>query len=125
MSAIALFEQKQVRRAWSNTEEKWLFAIVDVIAILTESPNPQVYWRVLKKRLSDEGNQTVTNCNGLKMTATDSKQRLTDVADTEQLFRPIPSPKDEPFKRWLAQVGYERLEEIEKQLQKMSETPQI
>jgi len=128
MSAIALFEQKQVRRAWSNTEEKWLFAIVDVIAILTESPNPQVYWRVLKKRLSDEGNQTVTNCNALKMTAADGKQRLTDVADTEQLFRliqSIPSPKAEPFKRWLAQVGYERLEEIEKQLQKMSETLQI
>jgi len=116
MSAIALFEQKQVRRAWSNTEEKWLFAIVDVIAILTESPNPQVYWRVLKKRLSDEGNQTVTNCNALKMTAADGKQRLTDVADTEQLLRliqSIPSPKAEPFKRWLAQVGYERLEEIE------------
>jgi hypothetical protein len=116
MSAITLFEEKHVRRAWNNTEEKWLFAIVDVIAILTESPNPQVYWRVLKKRLSDEGNQTVTNCNALKMTAADGKQRLTDVADTEQLLRliqSIPSPKAEPFKRWLAQVGHERLEEIE------------
>ena len=116
MSAISLFEEKQVRRAWNAAEEKWVFAIVDVIAILTESPNPQVYWRVLKKRLLDEGNETVTNCNGLKMTAADGKQRLTDVADTEQLLRliqSVPSPKAEPFKRWLAKVGYERLEEIE------------
>lgn len=116
MSAISLFEEKQVRRAWNAGEEKWVFAIVDVIAILTESPNPQVYWRVMKKRLADEGNETVTNCNGLKMTAADGKQRMTDVADTEQLLRliqSIPSPKAEPFKRWLAKVGYERLEEIE------------
>jgi hypothetical protein len=69
MSAISIFEEKQVRRAWDSTEEKWVFAIVDVIAILTDSPNPQVYWRVMKKRLMDEGNETVTNCNGLKMTA--------------------------------------------------------
>jgi methylphosphotriester-DNA--protein-cysteine methyltransferase len=116
MSNIILFEEKHVRRAWDKGAEKWLFAIVDVIAILTCSPNPQVYWRVMKKRLRDEGNQTVTNCNALKMTAADGKQRLTDVADTEQLLRliqSIPSPKAEPFKLWLAQVGYERLEEIE------------
>ncbi len=116
MSAIILFEKKQVRRAWNKDEEKWYFAIVDVIAVLTGSPNPQVYWRVMKKRLLDEGNQTVTKCNGLKMTAADGRQRLTDVADTEQLLRliqSIPSPKAEPFKLWLARVGYERLEEIE------------
>lgn len=116
MSAVTLFEEKQVRRAWNQAEEKWYFAIVDVIAVLTESPNPQVYWRVMKKRLSDEGNETVTNCNALKMTAADGKQRLTDVADTEQLLRliqSIPSPKAEPFKLWLAKVGFERLEEIE------------
>lgn len=116
MSTIALFEEKRVRRAWSPTEEKWYFAIVDVIAVLTESPNPQVYWRVLKKRLKAEGDETVTNCNALKMTSADGKQRLTDVADTEQLLRliqSIPSPKAEPFKRWLAKVGFERLEEIE------------
>jgi DNA-damage-inducible protein D len=116
MSQISLFEEKQVRRAWNAQQEKWMFAIVDVIAILTGSTNPQTYWRVLKKRLNDEGNETVTKCNGLKMTAADGKQRMTDVADTEQLLRliqSIPSPKAEPFKLWLAQVGYERLEEIE------------
>ena len=116
MSNIILFEEKNVRRAWDKAEEKWVFAIVDVIAILTGSPNPQVYWRVMKKRLRDEGNQTVTKCNALKMTAADGKQRLTDVADTEQLLRliqSIPSPKAEPFKLWLARVGFERLEEIE------------
>jgi DNA-damage-inducible protein D len=116
MSQISLFEEKQVRRAWNPDEEKWLFAVVDVVAILTDSPNPQVYWRVMKKRLKDEGNETVTKCNGLKMTAPDGKQRMTDVADTEQLMRliqSIPSPKAEPFKLWLAKVGYERLEEIE------------
>ncbi len=116
MSNLILFEEKHVRRAWNATGEKWLFAIVDVIAILTESPNPQVYWRVMKKRLRDEGNETVTNCNALKMTADDGKQRLTDVADTGQLLRiihSIPSPKAEPFKLWLAKVGQERLEEIE------------
>lgn len=116
MSAITLFEEKQVRRAWNATEEKWYFAVVDVLAVLTDSPNPAVYWRVLKKRLKAEGNETVTNCNGLKMTAADGKQRMTDVADTEQLLRliqSVPSPKAEPFKRWLAKVGFERLEEIE------------
>lgn len=113
---IILFEEKRVRRAWNQAEQKWYFAIADVIAVLTSSPNPQVYWRVMKKRLADEGNQTVTNCNALKMTAADGKQRLTDVADTEQLLRliqSIPSPKAEPFKLWLAKVGHERLEEIE------------
>lgn len=116
MSAITLFEEKQVRRAWNTTEEKWYFAIVDVIAILTESVDAGAYWRKLKERLKKEGNETVTNCHGLKMTAADGKQRLTDVADTEQLLRliqSIPSPKAEPFKLWLARVGYERLEEIE------------
>jgi hypothetical protein len=116
MSNIKLFESKNIRSTWDEQAQRWLFAIVDVVAALTESENPQVYWRVLKKRLLAEGNETVTNCNGLKMTAADGKQRLTDVADTEQLLRiiqSIPSPKAEPFKRWLAKVGYERLEEIE------------
>ena len=116
MSEISLFEEKQVRRAWNAEQEKWLFAIVDVIAILTNSSNPQTSWRVMKKRLMDEGNETVTNCHGLKMTAADGKQRMTDVADTEALLRiiqSIPFPKAEPFKIWLAKVGCERLEEIE------------
>jgi hypothetical protein len=111
---IQLFENKRIRTAWDGEKEEWYFAIVDVIAVLTESPNPQTYWRVMKKRLKDEGNETVTNCNGLKMTAPDGKKRLTDVADTEQLLRliqSIPSPKAEPFKLWLAAVGRERIEE--------------
>ena len=109
-TAVKLFEHRQVRTKWDEDKQKWYFAIVDVIAVLTDSPNPQVYWRVLKKRLLADGNETVTNCNGLKMTAPDGKMRLTDVADTEQLLRiiqSIPSPKAEPFKQWLAQVGYE------------------
>ncbi|OGS95756.1 MAG: phage antirepressor protein [Gallionellales bacterium RBG_16_56_9] len=116
MSNIKLFESKHIRSTWDDAVQRWFFAVVDVVAALTESQNPQVYWRVLKKRLLAEGNETVTNCNALKMTAPDGKQRLTDVADTEQLLRliqSIPSPKAEPFKRWLAKVGYERLEEIE------------
>lgn len=116
MSNIKLFESKHIRSIWDDGAQHWLFAVVDVVAALTDSQNPQVYWRVLKKRLLAEGNETVTNCNALKMTAPDGKQRLTDVADTEQLLRliqSIPSPKAEPFKRWLAKVGYERLEEIE------------
>ena len=116
MSNIKLFESQQIRSVWDEKTQRWLFAVVDVVAGLTESQNPQVYWRVLKKRLLAEGNESVTNCNALKMTAQDGKQRLTDVADAEQLLRliqSIPSPKAEPFKRWLAQVGYERLEEIE------------
>ena len=111
---IQLFENKRIRTAWDGEKEEWYFSIVDVVAVLTDSPNPQTYWRVLKKRLRDEGNETVTNCNGLKMTAADGKKRLTDVADTEQLLRiiqSIPSPKAEPFKLWLAQVGRERIEE--------------
>ena len=116
MSNLKLFETKKVRSHWDADQEKWYFSIVDVVAVLTDSPNPQVYWRVLKKRLKDEGNETVTNCNALKMEAPDGKQRLTDVADTEQLFRliqSIPSPKAEPFKQWLAKTGYERIEETE------------
>lgn len=116
MSGIKLFESKNIRSVWDESAQRWLFAVVDVVAALTDSANPQVYWRVLKKRLRAEGNETVTSCNALKMTAPDGKQRLTDVADTEQLLRliqSIPSPKAEPFKRWLAKVGYERLEEIE------------
>lgn len=115
-SDIKIFEDKKVRTLWDADHEKWFLAIVDVIAVLTDSPNPQVYWRVLKKRLKDEGNETVTNCNALKMEAPDGKMRLTDVADTEQLFRliqSIPSPKAEPFKQWLAQVAAERLDEMQ------------
>lgn len=111
---IQLFEDKRIRTAWDEEKEEWYFSIVDVVAVLTDSPNPQTYWRVLKKRLKDEGNETVTSCNALKMTAADGKRRLTDVADTEQLLRiiqSIPSPKAEPFKLWLAQVGRERIEE--------------
>lgn len=113
---IKIFEDKKVRTLWDAEQEKWYLSIVDVISALTDSPNPQVYWRVLKKRLKDEGNETVTNCNGLKMQAPDGKMRMTDVADTEQLFRliqSIPSPKAEPFKLWLAQVASERLNEMQ------------
>jgi len=116
MSNIILFEEKHVRRAWNNDSQKWYFAIVDVVTVLTESVDPGAYWRKLKERLKKEGNQTVTNCHALKMTAADGRQRATDVADTEQLLRliqSIPSPRAEPFKRWLASVGYQRLEEIE------------
>ena len=111
---LQLFEDKAIRTAWDEEKEEWYFSIVDVVAVLTDSPNPQTYWRVLKKRLKDEGNETVTNCNALKMTAADGKKRLTDVATTEQLLRiiqSIPSPKAEPFKLWLAEVGRERIEE--------------
>lgn len=114
--SIQLFEEKTVRTLWDAVQEKWYFSIVDVVAVLTDSPNPQVYWRVLKKRLLAEGNETVTKCNGLKMRATDGKMRLTDVADTEQLFRliqSVPSPKAEPFKQWMAKVASERLDQIQ------------
>lgn len=114
-SKIAIFEGKRIRRHWDDKEEKWYFSVVDVVAALTNSDNPQVYWRVLKKRLIDEGSgETVTKCNGLKMLAADGKMRLTDVADTEVILRiiqSIPSPNAEPFKLWLARVGYERIEE--------------
>jgi DNA-damage-inducible protein D len=116
MDALILFEEKQVRRIWNESDQKWYFAIVDVVSILTESINPSSYWRKLKERLKKEGNETVTNCHTFKMPASDGKMRLTDVADAEQLLRliqSVPSPKAEPFKRWLAKVGYERLEEIE------------
>ena len=115
-NSIKLFGDDKIRAIWDDEQEKWYFSIVDVIAVLTESPNPQTYWRVLKKRLKDEGNETVTNCNALKMRAADGKMRLTDVADTEQLLRiiqSVPSPKAEPFKAWLAKVGAERLDQMQ------------
>jgi len=113
-NAIKLFEEKKIRTYWDEKQCKWYFAIVDVVEVLTDSRNPAIYWRVMKKRMIDEGNETVTNCNGLKMKAKDGKMRLTDVADTEQLLRliqSIPSPKAEPFKMWLAKVGSERIDE--------------
>jgi len=114
---IVIFKGQKIRRYWDEEKEKWWFSVVDVIAALTESKNQQVYWRVLKKRLIDEGsNQSVTKCNALKMLAADGKMRLTDTADTETILRiiqSIPSPKAEPFKLWLSRVGYERIEEIE------------
>ena len=115
-NAIQVFEEKQVRTFWDAEQEKWHISIVDVIAVLTESIDPGAYWRKLKQRLKEEGNETVTNCHGLKMLAPDGKMRMTDVADTEQLFRliqSIPSPKAEPFKLWLAQVASERLNEMQ------------
>lgn len=114
--AIQLFQEKKIRSVWDNTEEKWYFSIVDIVVALTDSVDPQAYWRKLKQRLKEEGNETVTNCHGLKMQAADGKMRLTDVADTEQLFRiiqSIPSPKAEPFKQWLAQVARERLDQLQ------------
>lgn len=114
--AIQLFEDKKVRTVWDSEQEKWFISIIDVVAILTESVDANSYWRKLKQRLKAEGNETVTNCHGLKMIAPDGKMRFTDVADTEQLFRliqSIPSPKAEPFKLWLAQIASERLDEIQ------------
>ena len=114
---IQLFEDKRIRTAWDEEKEEWYFSVVDVVAVLTDQSDYRAarnYWKVTKKRLKDEGNETVTACNQLKMTASDGKKRLTDVADTEQLLRiiqSIPSPKAEPFKLWLAQVGRERIEE--------------
>jgi len=116
MANIKLFESKKIRSAWNEEEEKWYFSIVDIIAVLTDSPNPRNYWKVLKHRLVKEGNQSVTNCNQLKLESSEGKFYNTDVGDTEQLLRlvqSIPSPKAEPFKQWLAQVGYERIEETE------------
>jgi len=113
---LKLFEEKSVRTHWDEELETWYFSVVDVIATLTESIDAQAYWRKLKQRLTAEGNETVTNCHGLKMLAKDGKMRLTDVADTEQLLRliqSVPSPKAEPFKMWLAKVGVERIEETE------------
>ena len=111
---IQLYEDQQIRTAWDEEKQEWYFSIVDVVAVLTESPDPNAYWRKLKQRLKAEGNETVTNCHGLKMKAADGKRRLTDVASSEQLLRliqSIPSPKAEPFKLWLARVGAERIEE--------------
>jgi len=115
-TAIKLFEQKEIRSLWDEVQEKWYISIVDVFGILTESPNPNNYWKVLKNRLKKEGSELVTNCNQLKMQSADGKFYLTDVADTEQLFRliqSIPSPKAEPFKLWLAKVASERLDEMQ------------
>ena len=111
---IQLYEDQQIRTAWDEEKQEWYFSIVDVVAVLTDSPDPNAYWRKLKQRLKAEGNETVTNCHGLKMKAADGKRRLTDVASSEQLLRliqSIPSPKAEPFKLWLARVGAERIEE--------------
>lgn len=113
---IQLFEERKVRTLWDDEQEKWYFSIVDVVGILTDSVDAAAYWRKLKQRLKIEGNETVTNCHGLKMRAADGKMRITDVADTEQLFRliqSIPSPKAEPFKQWMAQVASERLDQMQ------------
>lgn len=114
--SIKIFEDSTIRTIWNSDNEKWYISIVDVISVLTQSIDPAAYWRKLKQRLKAEGNQTVTNCHGLKMLAPDGKMRKTDVADTEQLFRliqSIPSPKAEPFKLWLAQIASERLDEMQ------------
>ena len=114
MNDLKLFESQYIRSSWNEEEGQWYFSVVDVVGALTESPNPRNYWKVLKSRLKKEGNETVTNCNRLKLPAADGKMRLTDVANTEQLLRliqSIPSPKAEPFKIWLAQTGAERIDE--------------
>lgn len=113
---IQLFEERTVRTVWDDETRKWYCSIIDVVAVLTDSPDAAAYWRKLKQRLKAEGNETVTNCHGLKMPAADGKMRMTDVADSEQLFRlvqSIPSPKAEPFKLWLASLGRERMEEMD------------
>jgi len=111
---IQIFEDRRIRTAWDEEKEEWYFSVVDVVSVLTDSKDPTAYWRKLKQRLKAEGNETVTNCHGFKMTAPDGKKRLTDVVDTTNLLRliqSIPSPKAEPFKMWLAEVGKERVEE--------------
>lgn len=113
---LKLFEERKVRTVWDDEKEKWYFSIVDVVSVLTDSVDATAYWRKLKQRLKEEENETVTNCHGLKMKATDGKMRLTDVADTEQLLRiiqSIPSPKAEPFKQWMAHVASERLDQMQ------------
>lgn len=113
---LQIFEEKKIRTVWNDETEKWYFSVVDVVGVLTESPNPQTYWRVLKKRLKDEGNETVTNCNGFKMMAPDGKMRMTDVADIEQILRiiqSIPSQKAEPFKQWMAHVASQRIDQLQ------------
>jgi hypothetical protein len=115
-NAIKLFQDQRVRVYWDDKNEKWYFSVIDVIGVLTDSENPRKYWSVLKTRLKKEGSEVATNCSRLKLLAVDGKMRLTDVADSEQLLRliqSIPSPKAEPFKVWLAKVGYERIEETE------------
>lgn len=113
---LKLFEERKVRTVWDDEKEKWYFSIVDVVSVLTDSVDATAYWRKLKQRLKEEGNETVTNCHGLKMKAADGKMRFTDVADTEQLLRiiqSIPSPKAEPFKQWMAHVASERLDQMQ------------
>ena len=115
MNEIKLFESSQIRSIWDSEKEEWFFSVVDIVAALTNSLDPTAYWRKLKQRLKAEGSETVTNCHGLKMQAIDGKMRLTDVTDTKGIFRiiqSIPSPKAEPFKMWLAEVGKERIDEI-------------
>lgn len=114
--AIQLFEDKKVRTVWDAEQEKWYFSVVDVVGILSNSPNPRNYWKVFKNRLKQEGNETVTNCNQLKLQASDGKMRMTDMADTKQLFRiiqSVPSPKAEPFKVWMAQVASQRIDQLQ------------
>lgn len=114
--SLQLFEERKVRTVWDDEQEKWYFSIVDVVAVLTDSPNPRKYWSVLKTRLKKEGSELTTNCSQLKMKSTDGKYYKTDVADTEQLFRliqSIPSPKAEPFKQWMAQVASQRMEQMQ------------
>ena len=114
--SIRLFEERKVRAIWDDEQEEWYFSIVDVISILTDSPNPRKYWSVLKTRMKREGSELTTNCSQLKMQAADGKKYLTDVANTEQLFRliqSVPSPKAEPFKLWIAQVAKERLDQMQ------------
>ena len=114
--AIQIFEQRKVRTVWDDEAEKWYFSVVDVVGVLTDSLDPNNYWKVLKNRLKKEGNETVTNCNRFKLKAADGKMRLTDVADTEQLFRliqSIPSPKAEPFKLWMAHVASDRIDRMQ------------
>ena len=113
---IELYENQPIRTAWNEAEEEWYFSVVDVVRVLTDSKDPTAYWRKLKQRLKAEGNETVTSCHALKMTAADGKMRLTDVATAEQMFRiiqSIPSPKAEPFKMWMAHVAAERLNQLQ------------
>ena len=115
-NSIQLFDSKRIRTQWDAEKEKWYFSVVDIVEVLTGSSDASAYWRKLKQRLKEEGNETVTNCHALKMRASDGKNRLTDVADQEQMFRliqSIPSPKAEPIKRWIAQVASERLDEMQ------------
>ena len=115
-NSVKLFGDDKIRAVWDEDQEKWYFSIVDVVALLTDSADANAYWRKLKQRLKQEGNETVTNCHGLKMPAVDGKMRMTDVADTQQLLRiiqSVPSPKAEPFKQWLAKVGAERLDQMQ------------